>query len=89
MHQSLLPNCAYTVGPLVVNVEIDAETAKVVGYSRVYNKLDDSPKLMRLAFNIWDMKKEGESWKIARRESRVMGEDKAQDLLNTALDNYI
>lgn len=33
MHQSLLPDCAHTVGPLVV--EIEGNTAKVTGYSRL------------------------------------------------------
>ena len=75
MHKSLIPDCAHTVGPLVVT--IDGSTAHVTGYSRVYH----DQKLMRLAINLWDMKKDGLNWKIARRESRVMGEDKAQFLL--------
>lgn len=83
MHQSLLPNCAHTVGPLAVNV--DGETASVLGYSRVYNKDGDAPVLMRLAFNEWVMQKDGNEWKIKRRESRVMGEEAAQDLLKRSL----
>jgi len=79
MHQSLLPDCAHTVGPLVVDVEDDS--AKVTGYSRVYHE----QKLMRLAVNHWTMRKEG-AWKIARRESRVIGEKAAQELLKTALN---
>ncbi len=79
MHQSLLPNCAHTVGPLVVKV--NGETATVMGYSRVYNQKGDLPVLMRLAFNRWKMRLDNGQWKIARRESRVMGEDKAQDML--------
>jgi len=81
MHQSLLPNCAHTVGPLVVNV--DEVVAQVTGYSRVYH----DHKLMRIAVNSWQMRKDGEDWKIARRESRVVGEDKAQDLLKAALQH--
>lgn len=86
MHQSLLPNCAHTVGPLVVKVT--GESAKVLGYSRVYNKKDGMPILMRLAFNKWDMKLDGSHWKIARRESRVMGEDKAQEMLKSNLKDF-
>ena len=81
MHQSLLPDCAHTVGPLVV--EVDGEAAKVIGYSRVYHE----QKLMRLAINVWNMHKEENGWKIARRESRVMGEPAAQTLLKEALRN--
>ena len=79
MHQTLLPNCAHTVGPLVV--KLNGHTARVLGYSRVYNQRDGMPLLMRLAFNRWDMRLDQGQWKIARRESRVMGEDKAQTLL--------
>ena len=78
MHQSLLPDCAHTVGPLVVDVDGDAASA--FGYSRVYH----DQKLMRLAINHWTMRKE-ETWKISRRESRVMGEETAQDLLKKGI----
>jgi len=78
MHQSLLPNCAHTVGPLLV--EVDGHSASVLGYSRVYH----DQKLMRLAINHWTLHKDS-TWKIARRESRVMGETAAQDLLKKGL----
>ena len=78
MHQCLLPDCAHTVGPLMV--EVESETATVTGYSRVYHE----QKLMRVAINHWTMRKDG-SWKIAKRESRVIGEEAAQDLLKQAL----
>ena len=80
MHQSLLPDCAHTVGPLVV--EVSGDEAKVLGYSRVYHE----HKLMRLAINHWEMRKDGGKWKIARRESRVMGEEAAQNLLKENLN---
>ena len=80
MHQSLMPDCAHTVGPLVVDIEGD--TAKVLGYSRVYHK----QKLMRIAVNHWAMHKEHGVWKISRRESRVMGEEAAQRLLKETLN---
>jgi len=79
MHQSLLPNCGHTVGPLLV--KITGETAHVTGYSRVYH----NQKLMRLAVNVWNLRKVDQDWKIARRESRVIGEDAAQTLLKKAL----
>ncbi len=87
MHQSLLPNCAHTVGPLVVKVH--GVTATVLGYSRVYHSANGEPRLMRLAFNRWDMRTEGGSWKIARRESRVMGEDKAQGMLKNTVGEML
>ena len=83
MHQSLLPDCAHTVGPLLV--EVNKDTAKVLGYSRVYHK----QSLMRLAINQWEMQKVETAWKIARRESRVMGEQAAHDLLKKGLQRDI
>jgi len=80
MHQSLMPDSAHTVGPLVV--EVQGESAKVTGYSRVYHK----QKLMRLAVNHWTMRIENGTWKIAHRESRVVGEEAAQNLLKKALN---
>lgn len=80
MHQSLMPDCAHTVGPLIV--ELEGENAKVTGYSRVYHK----QKLMRVAVNHWTMRREGNAWKIARRESRVVGEQAAQKLLKESLN---
>lgn len=83
-HQSLLPNCAHTVGPLLV--EVTDWNAKVLGYSRVYHLKDNHPQLMRLALNCWDMQRKADEWKIARRESRVMGEAAAQAMLKAALN---
>ncbi len=83
MHQSLLPNCAHTVGPLIVKVLENSAT--VLGYSRVYNQRDGQPVLMRLAFNKWEMQVDKRQWKIARRESRVMGEEAAQDMLKSSV----
>jgi len=80
MHQSLLPDCAHTVGPFIVDVEND--TAKVLGYSRVYHH----QKLMRVAVNHWTMGKDGAEWKISSRESRLIGEAAAQKLLKDALN---
>ena len=83
-HQSLIPNCAHTVGPLVV--EINSSKAKVFGYSRVYDTINGQPHLMRLAFNRWDMCSEDKVWKISRRESRLMGEDAAEKLTSRCLN---
>jgi len=80
MHQSLLPVCAHTVGPLVV--EVEGNTATVLGYSRVYH----IQKLMRVAVNHWKMRKDKDAWKIASRESRVVGEEAAQKLLKEGLN---
>lgn len=87
MHQSLLPNSAHTVGPLVVKV--NGGNAEVLGYSRVYHTQDGEPKLMRLAFNKWELRVDSMKWRISRRESRVMGEDEAQKMLKNTVSEML
>ena len=78
-HQSLLPSCAHTVGPLIVKIKGSA--AVTLGYSRVYH----DNELMRLAVNKWIVKIVDGQWKIDSRESRVVGDEKAQLLLKKGL----
>lgn len=79
MHQSLLPNCAHTVGP--VCVEVAEGVARSTGYSRLYRRENEDFKLMRLAINEWHFKRQAGNWLIVSRESRLLGEDEAQQLL--------
>lgn len=80
MHRSLLPDCAHTVGPFYV--EVAANKAKAVGYSRLYRKQDDAFGLMRLSINEWCFEKQQGQWLIALRESRLLGTEEAQQILN-------
>ncbi len=86
MHQSLLPNCAHTTGP--VTLSVDHDSAQAVGYSRLYHIKEGAPTLMRLAVNHWQFRCENDEWKICRRTSRLVGEAEAQKLLATQLKNY-
>ncbi|MBN7795389.1 nuclear transport factor 2 family protein [Parahaliea mediterranea] len=82
LHQSLLPCCAHTVGP--VTLEISGDEARATGYSRLYNVKESTPHLQRLAINEWRFRRDSGQWRIARRESRLVGEDQAQALLRQA-----
>lgn len=79
LHQSLLPDCAHTVGPFCV--EITANTAKAVGYSRLYRKQEEEFGLMRLSINEWSFEKQQGQWLISARESRLLGSEEAQKIL--------
>lgn len=79
LHQSLLPDCAHTVGP--VCVELDGLNARATGYSRLYRREGEVFGLMRLAINEWRFQKVNDSWLIQSRESRLLGEEQAQQLL--------
>ncbi|GAC13989.1 nuclear transport factor 2 family protein [Aliiglaciecola lipolytica] len=82
MHQSLVPNCAHTVGPYTI--EINGDTARATGYSRLYHRETDDFKLMRVSINEWQFVRHEKSWLISCRESRVVGESEAQTLLLNA-----
>lgn len=84
LHQSLLPNCAHTVGPLTVEIDIAKHSARATGYSRLYHRIEGNPSLMRLAVNEWKLENVDGRWLIAYRESRLMGEEQASRLLQQA-----
>jgi ketosteroid isomerase-like protein len=88
-HQALLPNCAHTIGPVIVRLSQDR--AEATGYSRIYlrrekGQPDDHIHLIRLAFNRWKLEKQSDgSWLISHRTARVLGEDGAQALFRQGL----
>ena len=88
-HQALLPNCAHTIGPVVV--ALAGDRAEATGYTRIYlrrakGQPDDHIHLFRLAYNRWQLERQRDSsWLIARRVSRVLGDDRAHALFRAAL----
>jgi ketosteroid isomerase-like protein len=82
-HQSLLPNCAHTIGPVVVRP--DGDTAVVVGYSRVYVRAGDGYELFRIGCNRWEMERGPSGWVIAKRTTRVLGSEESQAVLASGL----
>lgn len=82
-HQSLLPNCAHTIGPAVVTV--DGDRAVATAYSRIYKRDGDTIDLWRLSFNRFELERRDGRWRIARRTTRMLGHDEAHDLFRRAL----
>jgi uncharacterized protein (TIGR02246 family) len=82
-HQALLPNCAHTIGPAVV--ALDGERATVTGYTRIYLRSEGNIRLLRLGFNRWELEKRKGAWQIARRVSRQLGEEEAQQVFRAGL----
>jgi hypothetical protein len=82
MHQSLIPNCAHTVGPFTI--ELNGDNARATGYSRLYHRQEDNFNLMRLAVNEWHFIRSPSGWLITARESRLIGELEAKKLLSRA-----
>jgi uncharacterized protein (TIGR02246 family) len=82
-HQSLLPNCAHTIGPAVVRV--DGDRAIATAYSRIYLRKSDRVELWRLSFNRFELERRDGGWQIARRLTRMVGHEEAKDLFVRAL----
>jgi len=82
-HQSLLPNCAHTIGPIVV--EVDGDSARATGYSRIYLAKGDSFELFRIGCNHWELERSGPGWRINQRTSRVLGSLESQAILRSGL----
>lgn len=82
-HQSLLPNCAHTIGPAVV--QVDGDRAVATAYSRIYKREDEAFSLWRLSFNRFELERRDGRWQIARRTTRLLGHDEAHPLFTRAL----
>ncbi|MBY0279919.1 nuclear transport factor 2 family protein [Candidatus Binatia bacterium] len=82
-HQSLLPNCAHTIGPAVVCV--DGDRAVATAYSRIYKRDGDAIGLWRLSFNRFELERHDGRWQIACRTTRMLGHDEAHGLFARAL----
>ncbi len=60
-HQSLLPNSAHTIGPVII--ALDGDRAEATGYSRIYHREDkgqpgDHFMLFRIGFNRWELERQ-------------------------------
>lgn len=83
MHRSLLSGCAHTVGP--ATVAVNGDDARATGYSRLYHRNEDQCELLRVAVNEWHFCRRNNRWYIQSRESRLIGETAAKQLLRRGL----
>lgn len=82
-HQSLLPNCAHTIGPAVVS--LDGDSAVATAYSRIYKRDGEAFALWRVSFNRFELERRDGHWQIARRTTRLLGHDEAHAIFARAL----
>ncbi len=82
-HQSLLPNCAHTIGPAVVT--LDGDRAVASASARIYKRAGDTIGLWRLSFNRFELERRDGRWQIVRRTTRMLGHDEAHGLFTRAL----
>jgi ketosteroid isomerase-like protein len=88
-HQAIVGRCAHTVGPLVVDVDVDGDHASAAGYVRVYVSDSDTgdPELWHVSYTRFELVRSGTSWRIAARRSRALGADDAVELLRPSLSS--
>lgn len=86
-HQEIVGRCAHTMGPFVVDVDVDRDRATATGYVRVYISDPDmrNPRLWRIGYTKFQLRRAGTTWQIAERLSRSVGADAGAELLRFGL----
>jgi hypothetical protein len=87
-HQEIVGRCAHTMGPFVVDVDVDdADRATATGYVRVYISDPDmrNPRLWRIGYTHFELLRDGPTWRIATRVSRSPGADGGAEVLRPGL----
>ena len=83
-HQSMVGHCAHQIGPAVVELE-GPDRAVATGYSRVYLHTRAGTHIYRVSFNRWELVKQNDDWRIARRTTRLLGHPEALPFFRDAL----
>jgi ketosteroid isomerase-like protein len=86
-HQQIVGRCAHTMGPFVVDIDVDGDHARATGYVRVYISDEDmrNPRLWRIGYTKLELRRAGSTWKIAERLSRSVGAAGGAALLRDGL----
>jgi ketosteroid isomerase-like protein len=63
-------------------VDIDGDTARAIGYSRVYLHTDAGYEVWRVSANYWEFRRTMHGWRVTSRTNHVIdGGSEAQELL--------
>lgn len=82
-HQGILPNCAHTIGPFVI--EVEGDKASATGYSRLYLRDDDGFEVRRVSCNRWLLERRDGNWEISERDTVLLGGEASQRVLALGL----
>jgi len=83
-HQSMIGHCAHQIGPAVVELQ-GPDRAVATGYSRVYLHTRAGTHIYRVSFNRWELVKQNDDWRIARRTTRLLGHAEALPFFRAAV----
>jgi hypothetical protein len=79
-HKAVSKGAAHVMG--IPHIVITGDTATALNYSQIFRCEGDHFVPFRIAANFWEMVRDGNSWKVARRTNRLLnGSDEALDLL--------
>jgi uncharacterized protein (TIGR02246 family) len=88
VHQSIQPYSAHVMGPFRVDL-IDADHAVATGYQTVYVREGQTAqgrsRVWRQSFGRWELRRTGERWEIARRQSRAVSHPGLSEIVAPAL----
>jgi ketosteroid isomerase-like protein len=89
-HQSLVrQGSAHIPAFPVVEVDVDGDTAKAIGYSRVYLHTDEGYEVWRVSANYWEFTRAGDVWRVSRRTNHVIdGGQEAHELLSRLFQQH-
>jgi hypothetical protein len=64
------------------HISITGDTASALNYSQIFRCEGDHFVPFRIAANFWELVRDGDGWKVARRTNRLLnGADEALELL--------
>jgi len=88
VHQSIQPYSAHVMGPFRIDV-IDADHAVATGYQTVYVREGKRPEgqsqVWRQSFGRWELRRTGDRWEIARRQSRAVSNPGVKEIVEPSL----
>lgn len=92
-HQAIVGRCAHTMGPFVIDIDVEGDRAVATGYVRVYISDPDmkNPRLWRIGYTWLELVRAGATapsdtkWRIATRVSRSLGADAGAAVLRDGL----
>jgi len=80
-HQSLVRQGSAHI-PAFPVIDVEGDTAKAIGYSRVYLHTEEGYEVWRVSANYWEFTRSNDVWRVSRRANHVIdGGQEAHELL--------
>jgi hypothetical protein len=88
-HQALIRDGSAHI-PAFPIINVEADRANAVGYTRVYHLTPDGYEVWRVSANYWEFRRTPEGWRVTNRTNHVIdGGPEANGLLRRALPDEV